>query len=498
MISHDIENFSKRLSDIKESYLKKCPEGYKDFFVKFPATEFFRFYVEDYRYNENVFLDFEKSEPGYFKSLIMDQLRCLTVDFENLTESKIQEVHYYATEYVTKFETNLNTVIRGDYGFSPSCFSLCKENVLIGQGFNEILIDFFNNSGGYDLYYIDLNSNFNAYTLYEISEKVSRTDMSREDLTNKFNIEEKLWYISSIAECNERTQLLSKKISEFIGEYNKINNDKDPAKTLYAIVNLIIRLERLHPFDDANCRAFCMRLLNELLIANGFPPAMLANPNYFDSYSRQNLCLEVIRGMEKSLAFIDNEKFVNERIEETESAIAKLNIKPTSNLNSDVICFSVNLICTVQCEFDKAIESGNPARFSLSCLHKEASNQVYSSHEYLIKLKQKLQTTYWEVARGCGFFRCLPSGIAKMRQILKDLPEKINSKSDVIKTNSVIFSLKDILSKKNKTEKRWGLPSPVRSLYSQTYKNLTERFFPTNVFCLDESKFSSSKRRFGR
>lgn len=79
-------------------------------------------------------------------------------------------------------------------------------------------------------------------------------------------------------------------------------------KKLFLIVCYIQDCEQLHPFRDANCRTFCMLLLNFLLIQNGFPLSLLKNPNCFDLFSRHELVIEVIHGMNRTLALVNGEE----------------------------------------------------------------------------------------------------------------------------------------------------------------------------------------------
>jgi hypothetical protein len=59
-----------------------------------------------------------------------------------------------------------------------------------------------------------------------------------------------------------------------------------PAEKLaYASIDLAQKLERLHPFEDGNCRTFTI-LLNKLLVGHGLRISMMDNPNKLDGFSR--------------------------------------------------------------------------------------------------------------------------------------------------------------------------------------------------------------------
>lgn len=75
----------------------------------------------------------------------------------------------------------------------------------------------------------------------------------------------------------------------------------EPIDKLRAIAKFIRDCEQLHPFDDANCRTFCMLALDQILSQHGFPVPILANPNRFNSYSVEELVSEIIEGMEHTM-----------------------------------------------------------------------------------------------------------------------------------------------------------------------------------------------------
>ena len=100
-------------------------------------------------------------------------------------------------------------------------------------------------------------------------------------------------------------ELLTKKAKQFIDEYNSTISQSDSLlDKLNAIVTLIQSLEQLHLFNDANCRTLCMLLLNHLLLMNGLPLCMQANPNRFDMCSHQELVQSVIQGMENTFTLL--------------------------------------------------------------------------------------------------------------------------------------------------------------------------------------------------
>ncbi|PJD93341.1 MAG: hypothetical protein CK424_02860 [Legionella sp.] len=83
--------------------------------------------------------------------------------------------------------------------------------------------------------------------------------------------------------------------------YKQLNADNlhDDEK-LYIIADTIRRLEQMHPFQDMNCRTFCMVFLNVLLIQNDFLPALIDDPNKFDGYDTHSLVQVIKEGIERS------------------------------------------------------------------------------------------------------------------------------------------------------------------------------------------------------
>jgi hypothetical protein len=58
-----------------------------------------------------------------------------------------------------------------------------------------------------------------------------------------------------------------------------------PGKLAYASIDLVQKLERLHPFEDGNCRTFSI-ILNKLLVQNGLRMSVMDDPNKLDGFSR--------------------------------------------------------------------------------------------------------------------------------------------------------------------------------------------------------------------
>lgn len=71
------------------------------------------------------------------------------------------------------------------------------------------------------------------------------------------------------------------------------------------IVSAIQELEQAHPFQDANCRTFCLVLLNSLLMQQGIDPAIIDDPNKFDGFSVEELVETVKYGMHETRKLVE-------------------------------------------------------------------------------------------------------------------------------------------------------------------------------------------------
>lgn len=90
---------------------------------------------------------------------------------------------------------------------------------------------------------------------------------------------------------------LEAKINEIIIAYeNNITKKSDTINKIRVIADTIQKLERLHPFEDGNCRTFCMQILNKELLRHNMYPAILFDPNTFDAFSLDEMVQEIIAG----------------------------------------------------------------------------------------------------------------------------------------------------------------------------------------------------------
>jgi hypothetical protein len=91
-------------------------------------------------------------------------------------------------------------------------------------------------------------------------------------------------------------------LKKFIQQYNnEIKKDLTSYEKIHAIAEFIHKCNILHPYHDANIRTFVFLIANRLLFENRFPLALFEEPNRFDGYSVNQLCLEIIKGISHSI-----------------------------------------------------------------------------------------------------------------------------------------------------------------------------------------------------
>lgn len=139
-------------------------------------------------------------------------------------------------------------------------------------------------------------------------------------------------FVSIEADDETASTEMDKLLLQYYLSMNEAKND--PIERLKAIILFIQSCEQLHPFADGNCRTFCMLLLNHLLLKNGFPPAILEDPNRFDLFSQSELLNEVINGMRNTCLLIKNKKIYNVSTQKILNYISSSPFKHIKNLHS--------------------------------------------------------------------------------------------------------------------------------------------------------------------
>lgn len=101
----------------------------------------------------------------------------------------------------------------------------------------------------------------------------------------------------------ERIQIEIDNYYQRLSEDDRFYTDKTDVLycKLYETVKLIQILEKLHPFNDGNCRTFVMQLLPKLLGDLGLGGmCIFDNPNRLDMYSLEESIIEVIQALQNA------------------------------------------------------------------------------------------------------------------------------------------------------------------------------------------------------
>ena len=120
---------------------------------------------------------------------------------------------------------------------------------------------------------------------------------------------------------------ITQKFILIIDEYNRTINTLNKEDKLYFIIDIVKRLDRLHPFVDGNIRVFVTVLLNHLLMLNDLYPAIFEEPSIFDGYTTEEIMQEVIKGQELVKQLIESPQsrvFEHSIEDENEENIAKI------------------------------------------------------------------------------------------------------------------------------------------------------------------------------
>lgn len=118
-----------------------------------------------------------------------------------------------------------------------------------------------------------------GYSTHKMLNAADTTDI--DDIIYTKIMQQGILYIASTAADHELGQLVLDTLNKYNKKIVTLLSDTDK---LSLIGKTVERLERLHPFEDANGRVFVNLLLNYLLLEEGFPPATLFDPNLFDAH----------------------------------------------------------------------------------------------------------------------------------------------------------------------------------------------------------------------
>jgi prophage maintenance system killer protein len=273
-------------------------------------------FIDSYRVAEassNIFHTFEETEPSYFAACIKAFDYALSIE-GNITVDNILKIHELSiagiqrTNYANKFETDIinkydSVEISNDIRNFTSLYPLNKGINCSADGIDEIKLRW----EEVGVFKWQLSKTYKDLMIKHITEwKTTRFGLVA---LEGAHYDDELFFFSNFPKDIKVSNLQDKDLIRSLIQdtlayyYKKISETESKEKKLSIICETIIRLEQLHPFADANCRTFCIILLNKLLLANGFYPALQHNPNKFGGYSTAEMKEELQLSILKSKLF---------------------------------------------------------------------------------------------------------------------------------------------------------------------------------------------------
>ncbi len=99
---------------------------------------------------------------------------------------------------------------------------------------------------------------------------------------------------------------IERRVTEILDEYEKgllelaLSGKKEEDAVLLLLIKMIQSLERLHPFEDGNCRTFCILVLLKELLRHDLSLTILTDPNCFDGFSISQMLAEIKTGQKRA------------------------------------------------------------------------------------------------------------------------------------------------------------------------------------------------------
>jgi hypothetical protein len=288
---------------------------------------------------------YEKREPGYLHGLY-SAFQLIFTDTKPLDLAFIMKLHHQATASVkkTNYDYQYCKSSPGEMRKSKTCgYGLTHKLNATRAGLKELFAEFepymsvMLNDG--------LKITIETFAVLKSGQPIDYAIKFRRIFPREFQA---IMGANSIYDLGEVIYEMVEHSNMVVHYYSELNNDpvlelkqsaqryidlfnesmstqKTPMEKLHCIIKLIQRLERLHMFQDANCRTFCMLLLPHLLIKHGLPLCILPNPNQFDAYSHQELVEATLTGMENTFELIRTKKLFNVKTEDVLSLLDKPN-----------------------------------------------------------------------------------------------------------------------------------------------------------------------------
>ena len=279
---------TKTLDEIKNA--PKLPEGgYEELAKNFPKNDFWRFFCDRKKQREEGgYSGFEKREQGYMLAMANGWGATFNSLNRPVTADLIKEIHTQTAE---------------SGGDAPFHVSSPRKKLVKGE-FRDV------NEGGVEF-------GFETDNVGLIESSILLSEIGKGDFRAIFCLGIKSF---KCVDLNTDEITLNELVVDLCKNYEiEMLNQTNDADKLRLIIQFIKKLELLHPFNDANCRTFCILLLNRELVRNGFCPSMLEDPNLFDGYSIDYLVNEVIQGMHAAKHIYENKNSAEDLPEEEQS-----------------------------------------------------------------------------------------------------------------------------------------------------------------------------------
>ncbi|MFZ2314960.1 MAG: hypothetical protein WAW86_04780 [Gammaproteobacteria bacterium] len=221
---------------------------------------------------------------------------------------------------------------------------------------------------------------------YHIDKMIDSVDTTNIDQIIYSKMQQQgILYIASKSSDQELSDLVADTLMQYNNKITSLQCDQDK---LILIGKTIERLERIHPFKDANGRVFVNLLLNYLLLEEGFPPATLFEPNVFDAYGYHAKVLT--KGILNTQAIYAGEKalfgltMTPPQIDGMRRITERALIRDLSNYlaNFESRASSSNDTSTPILNIDELLDMLNQAHLD-ACLH-------HPHHQDLVKIKSAL------------------------------------------------------------------------------------------------------------
>jgi hypothetical protein len=293
------------LLKVVTQFEKSFPKGLDQLLAALPAKEIWRFIVDGQHQGESLErCNYDKREPGYLQAMteaFVYMIDCLKMP-DALNLSFIKTLHMQALWKVSGVHKHK---LKDDYAFNNN--KIMGVDISDRSSAENIECVLTKIAKGNPL--ITLSNRYGSLSLKNFREQL----LKHNNDVRKMAIE---WSSGTerIHGLKDDSVKSFQKIADnyFISMINNykfnIKKASDNREKLKVIVEFIAECAQSHPYVDGNSRTFCFLLLNFLLMTNGFPPAILYNPNDFDIYETNKLINNVIDGMWYTLELLKTKK----------------------------------------------------------------------------------------------------------------------------------------------------------------------------------------------